>query len=79
MQFLIEATTGIGPYSDIAIDDILIENGACGTSQENVNAKKPKPGVAAVVSEGKYANIYDSPRTLTIVPEYTRIYMTVTE
>ncbi|XP_065068922.1 MAM and LDL-receptor class A domain-containing protein 2-like [Rhopilema esculentum] len=51
-RFLIEATTGIGPYSDIAIDDILIENGACGAGQENVNAKKPKPGVAAVISEG---------------------------
>ncbi|XP_065068953.1 uncharacterized protein LOC135694184 isoform X2 [Rhopilema esculentum] len=51
-RFLIEATTGIGPYSDIAIDDILIENGACGAGQENVNAVKPKPGVAAVVSEG---------------------------
>eukprot|EP00795_Rhopilema_esculentum_P010741 gene10741-19526_t len=79
-RFLIEATTGIGPYSDIAIDDILIENGACGAGQENVNAVKPKPGVAAVVSEGKYVNIYDHsqpPRLKTTIHDFIRAYTNI--
>jgi len=45
-RFFIEAKTGYGPYSDIAIDDILIENGACGSK----GAKPVAP--ASAISEG---------------------------
>ena len=45
-QIFIEATTGIAPYTDIAIDDLWIENGRCGAK---LLGKRPPPGSSFVV------------------------------
>ena len=55
LQFFIEAKTGIAPHSNIAIDDILVEDGPCGSkavpSGIGSSSKKPnRPG--AGVTEG---------------------------
>jgi len=43
-RIFIEATTGIAPYTDIAIDDLLVENGRC---RPTVMIKKPKAPTSA--------------------------------
>ena len=53
-QIFIEATTGIAPYTDIAIDDPLVENGRC---RPTVMIKKPKVP-ALLVTSGITFNIH---------------------
>ena len=55
LQFFIEANTGFAPHSNIAIDDILVEDGPCGSKAVPAGIgssnKKPNPP-GAVVTEG---------------------------
>ena len=62
LQFFIEATIGIAPHSDIAIDDVLMKMGKCSSTPKKPNKKvvppvipqpKPKPK-PPIVTQGIY-------------------------
>ena len=43
LQFFIEATIGIAPHSDIAIDDVLMKMGKCSSTPKKPNKKVVPP------------------------------------